>query len=117
MDVRDATRRTRSRQNVLPVDIPVRPVNVPAESWVPEELAGPVRVEVRVEENVFDSLTKEDFEATVDLEGLTVGEYELPVEVRAADRPRQPAYRGGASGDRFRCTLQQLAEQDSARGG
>jgi len=67
---------------VLPVDIPVRPVNVPAEVWVPEELDTPVRVEVRVEENVFDSLTKEDFEATVDLEGLTVGDYKRPVEVR-----------------------------------
>jgi YbbR domain-containing protein len=69
--------------NVLPVDIPVRPVNVPAEVWVPEEMPTPVRVEVRVEENIFDSLTKDDFEATVDLEGLTVGDYRRPVEVRA----------------------------------
>jgi YbbR domain-containing protein len=68
---------------VLPVDIPVRPVNVPAEVWVPAELETPVRVEVRVEENVFDSLTKEDFEATVDLEGLTFREYLRPVDVRA----------------------------------
>ncbi len=67
----------------LGVPIPVRPVNVPADVWVPEEV-GTVGVQVRVEENVFDSLTKEDFQATVDLQGLAVGEYEeLPVEVRA----------------------------------
>jgi YbbR domain-containing protein len=62
---------------VVPDDIPVRPVNVPPEIWVPEEVAT-VRVEVRVEENAFDDLTKDDFEATVDLEGLTVGVHELP---------------------------------------
>jgi len=66
---------------VLPVDITVEPVNVPTDVVVAEELK-PVRLRIRVEEDVFDSLTKEDFEATVDLEGLAVGEYELPVEVR-----------------------------------
>lgn len=66
----------------LPVDIPVSPVNVPSDIWVPEEV-GTVRVEVRVEENVLDSLTREDFQATVDLDSLAVGEYEgLPVKVR-----------------------------------
>ncbi len=67
---------------VLPVDLPVEPVNVPADVWVPEEV-GTVRVRVRVEENVFESLTKDDFQATADLQGLAVGEYPLPpVEVR-----------------------------------
>jgi len=42
----------------------------------------PVRVRVRVAEDVFDSLTAADFEATVDLDGLTVGVYDLPVQVR-----------------------------------
>jgi YbbR domain-containing protein len=69
------------RTRVLPIDIPVRPVNVPAEVWVPEEVET-VRLEIRVVDNVFDSLTKEDFEATVDLDGLTVGEYRRPVQVR-----------------------------------
>ncbi|HLC28816.1 MAG TPA: CdaR family protein [Dehalococcoidia bacterium] len=66
----------------LPIDIPVRAVNVPADVAVADQLED-VRVQVRVEENVVESLTKEDFQATVDLDGLTVGEYELPVEVRA----------------------------------
>jgi len=63
------------------IDIAVRPVNVPADIAVAAEL-DTVRVEVRVEENVFDSLTKDDFQATVNLDGLTVGEYDLLVEVR-----------------------------------
>jgi YbbR domain-containing protein len=77
--VTDADNPTRER--VLPVDIPVQPVNVPSDVALADELQ-PVRVRVKVEEEVFDSLTEADFEATVDLEGLTVGEYELPVSVR-----------------------------------
>jgi YbbR domain-containing protein len=65
----------------LPFSISVRPVNVSADVWVPEEV-GQVGVEVRVEENVFESLTKEDFEATVDLQGLAPNEVELTVDVQ-----------------------------------
>jgi YbbR domain-containing protein len=68
---------------VLDFDIPVSPINVPAGTVVVGELQ-PVRVEARVEENAIESLTKDDFEATMDLTGLTVGEWEdRPVEVRA----------------------------------
>lgn len=62
-------------------DIPVQAIRVPPDV----ALAGPiqpVRVRVTVADDVFDSLTAADFEATVDLDGLTVGEYELPVQVR-----------------------------------
>ena len=65
----------------LPFSIPVRPVNVPADVWVPEEV-GEVGLDVRVEENVFDSLTKEDFEATANLLGLAPGTVDLLVEVK-----------------------------------
>jgi YbbR domain-containing protein len=61
--------------------VPIRAVNVPADVAAPRDL-GEVGVQVRVEENVFDSLTKEDFEATVDLAGLSVGAYKVPVKVR-----------------------------------
>lgn len=66
---------------VLPVDIPVRPVNRPTDVAVGDTL-GSTRLRIRVEENVFDSLTKDDFQATVDLDGLTVGQYELPVDAK-----------------------------------
>lgn len=66
---------------VLPVDIPVRPVNRPSDVAVADTL-GNVRVRIRVEENVFDTLTKDDFQATVDLDGLTVGQYPLNVDVK-----------------------------------
>ena len=65
----------------LPFSIPVRPVNVPKDVWVPE-VVGEVGLDVRVEENVFDSLTKEDFEATANLLGLAPGTVDLPVEVK-----------------------------------
>src|SRR5574341_1722533 len=78
--VTDAENPTRTR--VLPVDIPVEAVNVDPNVVVANDLAA-VRVRVSVEENVFESLTSSDFEATVDLQGLTVGTYDaLPVEVR-----------------------------------
>jgi YbbR domain-containing protein len=61
--------------------IPVRPVNVPPDIAVVARELKPVTLEVRVEQNVFDSLTKDDFQATVDLTGLTVGPYDLKVDV------------------------------------
>jgi YbbR domain-containing protein len=77
--VTDAENPTRER--VLPVDLQVQPVNVPPDVAIAKPLQ-PVRVRVKVEDDVFDSLTEADFEATVDLDGLTVGAYELPVTVR-----------------------------------
>ncbi|HET9476621.1 MAG TPA: CdaR family protein [Dehalococcoidia bacterium] len=78
--VTDAENPTRTR--VLPVDIPVEAVNVDSNVVVANDLAS-VRVRVSVEENVFESLTSSDFEAIVDLQGLSVGTYDaLPVEVR-----------------------------------
>ena len=68
------------RTDRLGFTIPVRPVNVPTDVWVPEEV-GQVGVEVRVEENVYESLTKEDFEATVDLKGLPPAVHNLAVDV------------------------------------
>src|SRR3990172_3333942 len=77
--VTDAENPTRTR--VLPLDIPVEAVNVDPNVVVANDLDN-VRVRISVEEDVFESLTSGDFEATVDLEGLTIGEYLLPVEVR-----------------------------------
>lgn len=68
---------------VLDVEIPVEATNVPSDIAVPRDLR-PVKVRVRVEENVIDSLTEDDFRATIDLDGFTVGEYPgEPVEVQA----------------------------------
>ena len=66
---------------VLPEDIAAQPVNVPDDIAVDGELPT-VRVRVKVAEDVFTSLDATDFEATVDLQGLTVGDYTLPVAVR-----------------------------------
>lgn len=77
--VTDAENPTRTR--VLPVDLPVEPVHVDPGVVVANDL-GTVRVRISVEEDVFASLTAADFEATVDLEGITVGTYQRPVAVR-----------------------------------
>lgn len=77
--VTDSENPTRTR--VLPVDIPVQPVNVPDDVAVASDIS-PVRVRVTVADDVFDSLTPADFEATVDLENYPVGSPEVEVAVR-----------------------------------
>jgi len=69
------------RTRVLPIRLEVKPVNLPADVAIAADLRA-VQVRVRVEENVFNSLRASDFEATVDLDNLAVGEYEWPVDVR-----------------------------------
>ncbi len=78
--VTDTENPTQTR--VLPIDIPVQPINVPDDVAIASSIS-PVRLRITVADDVFDSLTAGDFEADVDLEGLTVGSYELPVAVRA----------------------------------
>ncbi|MCH7810398.1 MAG: hypothetical protein IH863_07450, partial [Chloroflexi bacterium] len=77
--VTDTENPTRTR--VLPIDIPVQPINVPDDVALDADIP-PVRLRITVADDVFDSLTAGDFEADVDLDGLTVGSYELPFEVR-----------------------------------
>jgi YbbR domain-containing protein len=77
--VTDAENPTETR--LLPENLPVEAVNVPPDAVVENDLVS-VQVEVSVEENVFESLSAADFEATVNVEGLNLGEYDLPVEVK-----------------------------------
>ena len=78
--VTDTENPTRTR--VLPIDIPVQPINVSDDVAIAADVA-PVRLRITVADDVFDSLTSGDFEASVDLDGLTVGSYDLPVDARA----------------------------------
>jgi YbbR domain-containing protein len=77
--VTEAENPTQTR--TLQENLPVAAVNVPPDAVVGNDLVS-VQVEVSVEEDVFESLTAADFEATVNVEGLTLGEHVLPVEVR-----------------------------------
>lgn len=65
------------------VDIPVEPVNVEGDVAVESIDPATVRVRVRVEEDVLETLTAADFNAVLDLQGFTVGEYTRPVAVEA----------------------------------
>src|SRR2546423_3041474 len=67
---------------VVPVDLPVQPVNVSSDAVVQNALS-PGRRRVSVASDVFSSLSAADFQATVDLDGLGVGHYEPLVQVRA----------------------------------
>jgi len=78
--VTDTENPTRTR--VLPIDITVQPINVPDDVAIASDIT-PVRLRITVADDVFESLTAGDFEADVDLDGLTVGSYELPTNVRA----------------------------------
>ena len=69
-----------TREGVLPFDLPVEAVNVPGDL----ALSGsPVNVRVRVEiaEDEWNTLTPADFKATVDLDGLQAGTYDLNVRM------------------------------------
>ncbi len=71
-----------TRTGVPAIDLVVEPVNPDADVTVANELAA-VRPRVSVSSDVWNSLTAADFKATVDLEGLRVGVYDLPVKVTA----------------------------------
>src|SRR3972149_5384551 len=69
-----------TRSGVLPFDLSVETVNVPGD----RALAGSpvnVRVKVEVADDVWNTLSMADFKATVDLDGLQAGTYDLPVRV------------------------------------
>jgi YbbR domain-containing protein len=78
--VTDAENPTRTR--LLPIDIPVEPVNVGDDVALADDIP-PVRVRVTAPDDVFDDLGADDFEATVDLTGYGVGTHEVPVEIQA----------------------------------
>lgn len=69
------------------VDIPVEAINLENDVAVESLEPTTVRVRVRVEEDVVDSLGAVDFSATIDLQGITVGDYERPVVVTALRTP------------------------------
>ncbi len=69
-----------TRSGVLPIELAVEPVNVPGDL----ALSGsPVNVRVRVDvaDDVWNTLSLADFKATLDLDGLQAGSYDLPVRV------------------------------------
>jgi len=69
-----------TRSGVLPIELAVESVNVPGDL----ALSGsPVNVRVRVEvaDDVWNTLSTADFRATLDLDGLQAGTYDLPVRV------------------------------------
>ena len=76
-----------ARSGVLPLDIPVEVVNVPADVAIAEIRPSEVQVRVDVREDVWDSLTVEDFEATADLLNLPEGAHQVSVEVKPLRSP------------------------------
>lgn len=106
--VTQADNPTRSR--VVAAVIPVEPINVPADVAVVEPVPG-VQARVTVSDSVFDSLSAADFLATVDLDNLAVGDYELPVLVEVRD-PRPGLRVDGAVTPEINITLAKLKTKE-----
>ncbi len=72
-----------TRTTVVPHDIPVEPINLSAGVAVVEPVQT-VRVRVAAPDDTFEDLTAANFQATVDLDGYTVGTFdEVEVKVEA----------------------------------
>ena len=69
-----------TRSGVLPFRLEVEHLNLPGDLVVANSIAD-VRVRVEVDQDVWDTLSPADFRATIDLDGLQVGTYDLPVRV------------------------------------
>lgn len=70
--------------------VPLRVVNLQADLAVMEDL-GTVQLSVRPPQGLRKNISPESFEAYVDLEGLGIGSYDLPVKV-SADDPEMQVY-------------------------
>jgi YbbR domain-containing protein len=73
---------TRTFNNAVPITF----VNVPNELAISQASATTVRLRIEAPEHEFDGLEVDDFEATVDLGGLSEGAATLPVEVAPPNR-------------------------------
>lgn len=71
------------------IAIPVFPVGLAEDMTIVGEVHERVRVTVRAPESVWESITAEDFTATVDLSGLGEGVYRLPIQVELREKPSQ----------------------------
>ena len=69
-----------TRSGVLPIELAVEPVNVPGDLALSGSPVN-VRVKVDVADDVWNTLSLADFKATLDLDGLQAGSYDLPVRV------------------------------------
>jgi YbbR domain-containing protein len=69
-----------TRSGVLPFELEVEAVNRPGDLVLAKSLIK-VRVRVEVADEEWNTLSPADFKATVDLEGLQAGTYDLPVRV------------------------------------
>src|SRR3972149_7049482 len=69
-----------TRSGVLPFRLEVEHLNLPGDLVVANSIAD-VRVRVEVDQDIWDTLSPADFRATIDLDGLQVGTYDLPVRV------------------------------------
>ena len=69
-----------TRSGVLPFRLEVEHLNLPGDLVVANSIAD-VRVRVQVDQDLWDTLSPADFRATIDLDGLQVGTYDLPVRV------------------------------------
>ncbi|MBI2303726.1 MAG: hypothetical protein HYU86_03135 [Chloroflexi bacterium] len=72
------------KTDIFPTGIPIQKVNVPKDLDAPGEIE-PVHVRVTAPLGFWLKLSADHFEATVDLLGMTAGQNQVPVKVKARD--------------------------------
>jgi len=78
-----------TRTGRFPQPIPIKTVGLPDGMILLDRSSESVRVEIRTTESVWQSLSPEDFTASVDLAGLGPGVHEVPVHVALSKMPSQ----------------------------
>jgi len=68
-------------QQRFPEAIPIQVINLGEDLVMLGDIQGEVSIEVRAPQSVWSDLSKDSFQAVVDLEGLEAGSYHVPVEV------------------------------------
>jgi YbbR domain-containing protein len=101
-----------SRSTIVNQDITVEPVNIPSGVAVVEPLPA-IRVRVTAPEDVTKDLSAADFQATVNLDGYTVGQYEIQPTVTTQKRNVRideiiPVGQENSSGEKVRINLAEL---------
>ncbi len=76
-----------TRTDRFPQPIRVTASNLPDDMMILGDFSPTVRVDLRTIQSVWDTLAPEDFQATVDLQGLGPGVHQVPVQVTLGKQP------------------------------
>lgn len=74
------------RTDFFPYPIPVKILNLEEGLIISNPVQTEVKIRIRALANIWEQLKPESFEATVDLQGLTAGQHEVPVSITTLEK-------------------------------